>query len=605
MFFNDDIIEEVRLSNDIVDVVNEYVRIEKKGKNYFGICPFHKEKTPSFSVEPSKQIFYCFGCGKGGNVIHFIMQIENLSFVDAVKFLAERARIVLPDEGSREELEKARKRREIININTEAARFFHENLKKNPAALRYLESRGIKESTIRKFGLGYSPEEWDSLYKYLKSKGFDERLIAQSGLVIPNRRTGGYIDRFRGRIMFPIFDIRSNVIAFGGRILDTGGRSDSLQPKYMNSPETCVYNKRNNLYALNFAKNSGEKRIIVVEGYMDVISLHQGGIINTVASLGTALTENQGRLLKKYAEEVIICYDADKAGQAATMRGLDVLDSVGCNVKVLSIPDGKDPDEFIRKKGSEALKNHIDNAVSLVEYKVRVLKKQINTDTVDGKVSFINRMADILSKVENRVEMELYVKKIAKEYNISEEAIFSEIYKKTKPRTSLRGTGLKTRVFKQREAIGTDVVNVAEEKTQDILYYERLLLALLSIDNRLYRAVKKEVSVGDFTDENNRKYAKIIFERLDENKGFVPAELLNILDSEAVESFVGIIQKECNFDDNRKAVMDIIRRMKLYKLDKRKEEILRLLSDRNTLQERDVEKLKLELNSIILKRKSL
>ncbi len=601
MFYSDEVIEEVRISNDIVDVVNEYVRIEKKGKNYFGICPFHREKTPSFSVEPTKQIFYCFGCGKGGNVIHFIMQAENFDFVEAIKFLADRARIHLPEGESEEEREKARIRREVIKINTEAARFFHENLKKNLAALRYLKDRGIRGSTIRKFGLGYSTEEWDSLYKYLISKGFDQNHIAESGLVIPNRRTGGYFDRFRGRIMFPIFDIRSNIIGFGGRVFDSGaGGTDSSQPKYMNTPETCVYNKRRNLYALNFAKNSGEKRIIIVEGYMDVISLHQGGIINTVASLGTALTENQGRLLKKYAEEVIISYDADTAGQAATMRGLDVLDSVGCNVKVLTLPDGKDPDEFIRKNGSDALRKHIDNAVSLVEYKIRVLKKQINTDTVDGKVSFINKMADILSKVENRIEMELYVKKIAKEYNISEEAIFTEIYKKIRPRTRL-----KTGAFRQREAISTDAGNIEEEKTNDILYYERLLLSLLSIDNRVYRIIKNEISAEDFCDENNKRYAKIIFTRLDENKGFVPAELLNILDDKEIESFVGIIQKECNFEDNKKAVVDIIKKMKLYKLDKRKQEILRLLSDRNTLQERDVEKLKLELNSIILKRQSL
>jgi DNA primase len=348
--YPEEIVEEVRTANDIVDVVSEYVKLDKKGKDYFGLCPFHKEKTPSFSVAPNKQIFYCFGCGKGGNVFQFIMNAENLDYIEAVRLLADRARIQLPEGNDEEEAAKAKVRQTLMNINLQAARYFYETLRshRGDAAREYLKKRGITENTVKKFGIGYSSEDRADLYKYLANKGFEKTDLLKSGLVLQGN-SGNCHDRFYGRVMFPIFDIRGNVIAFGGRVMD------NTTPKYVNSPETPVYHKGRHLYALNFAKNSGEKRLIIVEGYMDVISLHQSGIINTVASLGTALTENQGRLLRKYAEEIVISYDADTAGQSATLRGLDILGYMGSTVKVLTVPDGKDPDEFIGKNGPDAL----------------------------------------------------------------------------------------------------------------------------------------------------------------------------------------------------------------------------------------------------------
>jgi len=341
-YYPEELLEEIRLNNDIVDVVSEYVKLEKRGKYYFGICPFHREKTASFTVTPSRQIFNCFGCGRGGNVFHFIMGIENLDFLDSVKFLADRARIELPEYSGGHGDDKAQLRKKLLEINKVAARFFYNSLYSpaGEAGREYLGRRNIDETAIMKFGLGFSDFTGRSLLDYLKSRGFKEEEIQQSGLVIKGRE--GLYDRFRGRIMFPIFDVIGNVIGFGGRVI-----GDSAKPKYMNSPETVIYNKRKNLYGLNFAKDAPDRRAVVVEGYLDVITLNRRGIIGSVASLGTSLTENQGRLLKKYFDKVIISYDADAAGMRATMKGLDLLDSVGCDVSVLRIPGGMDPDEFI------------------------------------------------------------------------------------------------------------------------------------------------------------------------------------------------------------------------------------------------------------------
>jgi len=355
MLYPEQIIEEVRLRNDIVEVVSGYVKLEKKGRSYWGLCPFHNEKTPSFSVEPNKQFFYCFGCNKGGSVIHFIMNIENLEFVEALKFLADRAGIALPETEDPQEREKAEQRKVILEINRQAARFYFRSLagKDGLKAQNYLKKRGLLAKTIKQFGLGYAPAEWDGLTRELLKQHFPADLLIKSGLSI-RAKSGELVDRFRDRIMFPIFDIRGNIVGFGGRVLD------GSMPKYMNSPDTPVYNKSRELYGLNYARMSPSKRLLIVEGYMDVISLHQAGIDFAVASLGTALTRMQAWILKKYSEEVIIAYDSDSAGQAATMRGLDILEETGCNVKVLILPEGKDPDEYIRIHGPDKFKNLID-----------------------------------------------------------------------------------------------------------------------------------------------------------------------------------------------------------------------------------------------------
>jgi len=593
-YYPEEVIEEVRISNDIVDVVMEYVRLERKGKDYFGLCPFHKEKTPSFSVAPAKQIFYCFGCGKGGNVIQFIMEIENLSYIDSVKFLADRARIQLPDGDSPEEREKALIKQRLIEINKEAARFFFSKLNSTEGekARWYLRNRSIKESTIRKFGIGYSSDSWDELFRYLREKGFEEEHILKSGLVLRSK-TGTFYDRFRGRIMFPIFDIRGNVIAFGGRVMD------STKPKYMNSPETVIYNKSRNLYALNFAKNSGEKRLIIVEGYMDVISLHQSGIINTVASLGTALTESQGRTLKKYAEEVIISYDADAAGQSATMRGLDLLSDIGCHVKVLIIPDGKDPDEFIRKNGVEEFKKLVDRSVSLVEYKIKVLKQSINTDTIEGNIRFLNKTADILSKIDNSVEREMYIKKLAAQYRISEESILSEVYKRIKKTDSLRTPAI---IAASRKKITREINK--DDNDARLMHDERFLLALLCVDNSMYRTVRDKITLDMFSDSQNKEVARIILERIEDGRGIVPGELLGVLENGIADDFARLFNEECHCDDNKKAILGTIRNIEIHRMKKRQREILDMLKNRERLPKGDVEKLEQELMSLIMRIKN-
>lgn len=593
--YPEELIEEIRISNDILAVVGDYVRLERKGKNYFGLCPFHNEKTPSFSVDTGKQLYYCFGCGKGGSVIQFIMEAENLDYIEAIKLLAERVKIQLPEGESEEERIAAQKKQELLKINVEAARFFYEQLnnEKNSLAKDYLSQRRVSESVARKFGLGYSPEAWDAVYNHLKSKGYNDDILLDSGLVLKNK-SGGLYDRFRGRIIFPIFDLRGNVIGFGGRVLDKS------TPKYMNSPETLVYNKRRNLYALNFAKNSGQKRIIVVEGYMDAISLFQFGIINTVASLGTALTEGQGRILKKYAEEIVISYDADTAGQAATMRGLDLLNDIGCNVKVLLIPQGKDPDEFIKKNGADAFNRLLNKALSLVEYKIKALKSEIDTNTTDEKINFLNKAADLLSKIDNNMEREMYIKKISKEYEISQESMYAEVLKRIKPRTGFKPTvlNLDNNKFKS-------IKNKENTEYGKIIDCERMVLCLLSIDNSLYKIIKDKINIEDFEDEKNKEIAKVVFKRFEDNKGIVPAELINLAGEESSNVFVRLIQGECNFEDNIKAVMDIIKRIELYRLDKRQKEILDLLSSPEDQSVEDKDRLKLELKSILLKKKSI
>jgi len=591
--YPEELIEEIRMSNDILDVVSEYVKLEKKGKNYFGLCPFHREKTPSFCVDNTKQMFYCFGCGKGGSVIQFIQNAENLEYIEAVKFLAERVKITLPEGESEEEKKRALKIQKIIKINTDAARFFYEQLNApgNSEARQYLAKRKVSESIAKKFGLGYSNNEWDSLYKYLRSKNYSDQDLADSGLVIARKDGNGYYDRFRGRLMFPIFDLRGNVIGFGGRVLD-----DSL-PKYMNSPETIVYNKRKNLYALNFAKNSSDKRIIVVEGYMDVISLYQFGIINTVASLGTALTESQGRLLKKYAEEIIISYDADTAGQDATMRGLNLLNDIGCNVKVLLIPKGKDPDEFIKTNGAEAFRKLVDNALTLVEYKIKMLKKQIDTTTIEGKISFLNKAADIIAKIDNSVEQEMYIKKISADYDISQESMYTEIIKRIKPKGNFKST------VKVEQPKATRKERNNQTYEDNLAYYERIILSLLCIDNSLYKKVEDKINIEFFTLEENRKVAEVIFTKIKDKKGIVPAELLNLVSSESASIFARLIQGECNFEDNLRAILDIIKKIEGIKLDKRQKEILSMISSEENKE--DVEKLKEELKNILIRKKSM
>lgn len=592
--YSDELIEEIRINNDIVDVVSEYVRLEKRGKNYFGLCPFHREKTPSFSVESGKQIFYCFGCGKGGNVFQFISLAEKLDYIESVKLLADRAKILLPENDDTEQAEKAKLKQLVLNINLLAARYYNEilNSRQGEAATAYLKRREISEHTARKFGLGYSTDEWDTLYQHLKLKGIEEDHMLQSGLIMKGSK-GKLYDRFKGRLIFPIFDVRGNVIGFGGRVMD------NTLPKYVNSPETAVYSKGKHLYALNFAKNSDSKKLVVVEGYMDVISLHQSGIDNAVASLGTALTESQGRILKKYAEEIVISYDADTAGQAATQRGLNLLNDIGCNVKVLTVPDGKDPDEYVRKNGSGGYKKLVEAALSLVEYKIRVLRSEQDLATTEGKITFLNKVAAVLSKIDNVMEREMYIKKLSREYEISEEAILSEVLRRTRP-AAKQSLKIANAVEAAKKAAAT-----GGEIDWKLMHDERFILSLLCVDNSIYNTVKEHFKIEMFSGEENRRIAGIVIERLEKRKDFTPAELVNIVSPEDTGEFARILKEECYCDDNRRAIMGKIRDIDMLNTEKRQKQVLELLGDESKLPEGDVDKLKLEFKNLTLKMRNI
>ena len=373
MQIREEVIERIRQDNDIVDIISENVRLKKSGRNYVGLCPFHNDKSPSLSVSQDKQIYKCFSCGEAGNVITFVMKYKKLTFYEASKYLADKAGIPL-ELGNAKESQITKKKELLYKVNTEAARYYFYNLQRTSFAKEYFLKRGIREEVIKRFGLGYAQDRWHDLIMYLKKKGFNENLLLEAGLILKSEKKGNTYDRFRNRVMFPVFDVRGKVIGFGGRVLD-----DS-KPKYLNSPETVVFHKGTNLYGLNFAtKNKLEQDyIIIVEGYMDLISLHQHGITNTVASLGTALTINQARLLKRYVNKVIISYDADVAGQTATLRELEILRNAGLDVKVLKVPQGKDPDEFVRNNGKDAFLRLVDNALPLIEYRIKKAAEGIN-----------------------------------------------------------------------------------------------------------------------------------------------------------------------------------------------------------------------------------
>jgi len=402
--YSEEILNEVRQANDIVDVISQYVHLKRSGRNYFGLCPFHNEKSPSFSVSPDKQIFHCFGCGVGGNVITFVSQIEGLNFVETVQMLAERANIQLPTLQNNGDTQREILKDKVYKVNEFTAEYYHQNLYKPQAktAQEYVKKRQLTNETLKSFRIGFSGK-FDELYQELKKQGFQEQEILESGLVNKNER-GQYIDRYRNRLMFPICDARGRVIAFGGRVLD-----DS-KPKYINSPENVVYSKGRHLFGLNVAKKGDTKKLLIVEGYMDVISLHQRGITNVVAPLGTALTEQQGWLLRKNSEQIILSFDSDDAGIKAKLRAIDILQKMGCDLRVIQLEGAKDPDEYIVKYGNMRFQNAVDKAFSVVEFKVKILKKELNLENTNDKIKFLNEIAKLISKVDNTRKRSLYWK---------------------------------------------------------------------------------------------------------------------------------------------------------------------------------------------------
>jgi DNA primase len=493
------IIEEVKERNDIVDIISSYVQVTSAGANYKAVCPFHSENTPSFVISPQKQMYKCFGCGEGGDVINFIMKIENLDFMEALEFLGEKVGIEI-NKGKMDNKAKEiiNKKQKLYEIHLDSARYFFNALFQNKnKGYEYFKRRGLNDKTIKYFGLGYAYDNWDNLTKYLLSKGYKESELMESGLILEKKNKNGYIDRFRDRIIFPIFDVRGKVIGFGGRVLG------DLIPKYLNSPETLIFNKRYNLYGLNFAKKYiQDETLIIVEGYMDVISLFQFGIKNVVASLGTALTKEQGKLIKRYANKVIMAYDSDEAGTKATLKGMNILKEVGLDVKILKFDEAKDPDEYIRKKGVNLFKKYLNQSVSLVQFKIDILKKDYNLDNAQEKVDFTKKVSKILKEIKSPIELEHYIKKISKETGISVNAIGSEVY----------GKYYNPRQFNQNETRKIEEIKIKKNGGQ---IAEKQLIKIFLENKDLRNLILLKLDIDDFLLEESREILNYIIKSKD------------------------------------------------------------------------------------------
>ena len=586
--YSDELIDEIRNSNDIVDVISKYITLKRSGRNFFGLCPFHKEKSPSFAVSPDKQIFHCFGCGAGGNVIHFISKIENLSFRESLELLANRVNIELPTLQSNEDDKTLKLKSKVYEINKIAAEFYHENLYKptSKIAQEYIKKRKLDNRTLKAFSIGYAGN-FDELYKILKSKGYTEEEMLASSLV-KKSADGRYMDSFRKRLMFPIQDVRDRVIAFGGRVLD-----DS-KPKYINSPENIVYSKGRNLFGLNVARKHETKEIIIVEGYMDAISLYQRGITNVVASLGTALTEAQGRLLRRHSEKIILGYDADGAGQAAILRGMGILQNMGCDIRVLQIEGAKDPDEYVTKYGPERFQKCVENAISLVEFKVKMLKKDLNLEVTSDKIKFLNEIAKILAKVTNQMEREIYIEKLSRDYQISKEAIQAEVNKIMYANSS----GGK----KLEKPVRTNKVNNLQESTQvskDILKRENMVIYLLmNSPEKTYEKLKNVVNSQNFQDKINAQILGKLYEELEKGNSNISQILNQEQDENLVNRLTEIMAYDFEITDMDKAAEDLVVIYEKEKLVQRRNEILKNLENATN---EDARKLENELNEVILK----
>ena len=588
--YSDETIEEVRQANDIVDVISQYVHLKRSGRNFFGLCPFHNEKSPSFSVSPDKQIFHCFGCGVGGNVFTFLSKIEGINFVEAVQTLAERANIQLPTFENQADRQKEELRAKVYKVNEFTAEYYHENLYKPTAKIAqdYVKKRKLSNETLKSFRIGFSGK-FDELYQALRKEGFQDLEILESGLVNKNDN-GRYIDRYRNRLMFPICDARGRVIAFGGRVLD-----DS-KPKYINSPENIVFNKGRNLFGLNVAKKGQDtkRRLLIVEGYMDVISLHQRGITNVVAPLGTALTQQQGWLLRKTSEQIILSFDSDEAGLKAKIRAVDILQNMGCDIRILQMEGAKDPDEYIIKYGNARFQSLVDKALSIIEFKVRLLKKDLDLNSTNDKIKFLNEIAKLISKVDNNIEKEVYIEKISKEYEISKEAIYAEVNKLTYE--NKQGE----KVLDKAKPVVRHINIQKNEVSETVKRRENTVLAiLLNGDLNVYKIIKQNISKEDFKDEINKKIAEKLYEELEKGNSNING-ILDELGEEEQNHVTEILADDYEIEDVEKAIDDVLRSYEKDKLNNKKISILETLENKElNLTQEQKNKLGKELSDII------
>ena len=516
MYYPDEIVEEVRMKNDIVDVISGYVKIQKKGSSYFGLCPFHNEKSPSFSVSGSKQMYYCFGCGAGGNVFTFIMEYENFSFHEAIKFLADRAGVSLPAEEYSEEVKKRESRRaKLLEVNKEAAKYFYYQLRSDKGAVgyKYLRGRQLSDETIKKFGLGFANVTSNDLVKYLKSKGYDDKLIQEAGLASFDEKYGMH-DKFWNRVMFPIQDSNHRVIGFGGRVMGDG------KPKYLNSPETMIFDKSRNLYGLNFARTARTNNIILCEGYMDVIAMHQAGFTQAVASLGTAFTSGQANLLRRYAQDVLLAYDSDGAGVTAALRAIGILKEVGLTGKVINLAPYKDPDEFIKNEGTDKFKERMEQAENSFFFELRMLQRDYNLNDPESKTAFHREIAKKLCGFSEEVERENYIEAVAEKYHIGFENLRKLVL------SYAAQTGLATPAVRPKSGIQSK--EPAEEKKKKP---QKLLLTWIVEEPKVYEKIKKYISPEDFTEDLYKKVAEKLFADL-ESGTMNPASIVSMFTDE-------------------------------------------------------------------------
>ena len=558
-----EVIDEVRLQNDIVEVISQYVPLKQKGNSYFGLCPFHNEKTASFSVNSEKQFYYCFGCGAAGNVFSFLMEMENMDFPEAMKKLAERAHITLPEpERSAQVIAAEQTKQRLFDIHKAAGRFFYECLQEEQgkSARAYLTKRQMDPRIARKFGIGYSPDSYDALFKHLKEKGFTVSDILKSGLVLENKDGKGYHDRFRGRLMFPIFDVQGRVVGFGGRILAKG------EPKYLNSPETILFSKSRNLYGLNFAKAAKKRELILVEGYMDMLSIYQAGFHNVVASLGTAFNQEHARTLKRFADDVILLYDSDEAGTNAALRAIPVLVKNGFRVKVTQVPDGKDPDEFIKAKGAAEFSKLLINAVHYISFEIACIQRKYNLKNPEHRVRFATEAAETLAKLDSEIERNVYLGEVSRVTGVEEEAIRSEIRKlmRKEDEAFQKEAEKRQQNLKNYTAEGRKVEKGLIEAQRNLLYYA-------AQHQGVYDILKGILEEDDFTEDVFRRAFHFIGELWSSSGHVFPADLVSRFEETkeqkmATEIFAVQLPTE-NGADMEKAINEQVRYLKRTKID--------------------------------------
>lgn len=567
MRLSDSFLEQLRANTDIESVISPYVNLRRRGKNLVGLCPFHNEKTPSFTVYPENGSFYCFGCGVGGDVITFVRRMENLDYMEAVKQLADRAGMALPEDGYDDTL--AKKRTSVLAANRAAAKFFHSQLftDRGRHALNYFLDRGLTMETIRHFGLGFAPDDWRALKNHLNEQGFDDILLESANLLRRSDKNGkvSYYDNFRNRVMFPIIDPRGNVIAFGGRVLD-----DS-KPKYINTSDTLVYKKSNGVFALNFAKNGNDGKLIIAEGYMDVIALHQAGFTNAVACLGTALTKEQANLLSRYADEIILSYDADEAGQKATARALGIFGTTGMEIKVLRLTGGKDPDEIIKKYGAQRFRDIINGAANDTEYRLLRARQGIDLSTDDGKVKYLSAATEVLAGIPSPVEVDVYASRLANELGVDKLAIESQVKYK---REGLRKRRMAQREQDQKRLLinGQNTKNPERSQHLRAAKAEETLIASLMRNPDFYNKLKDELSADYFVTALNRRIFSVILSRLDEGGNTEPYFLSSEFTPDEMDEVERIFRSAAQLSNTVEECVDCI---KILKEEKNKPESIK------------------------------